>query len=115
MAKLDKITGLWTSNAKSREFFMSFPDRNFRGFAFALRVSKKDIAGFMVEDRNKNNKYDPQDPVVAVIKGNYFINERIPDMSSGRIVADEDTGIFSLFYRSKEVAVGAFAFPQEFF
>jgi uncharacterized protein YfbU (UPF0304 family) len=115
MAKLDKITGFWTSNAKSREMFISFPDRTFKGFAFATRVSKKEIVGFMVEDKNKNNKYDQADPVVAVLKGNYSRNARILDLSSGKIVADEDTGLFSFFYKSKESAIGKFLFPQEFF
>ena len=115
MAKLDKITGFWTSNAKSAEMFISFPDRTFKGFAFATRVNKKDIVGFMVEDKNKNNKYDQADPVVAVLKGNYFTNKRIPDFSSGKIVADEDTGLFSFFYKSKEAVIGKFLFPQEFF
>lgn len=115
MAKFDKITGFWTSNAKSRELFISFPDRTFKGFAFVTNVNEKDIVGFMVEDKNKNNKYDQADPVVAVLKGNYFTNARIPGLSSGKIVADEDTGLFSLFYKSKESVIGKFLFPSEFF
>ena len=115
MAKFDKITGFYTNNAKSCELFISFPDRTFKGFAFAARVNEKDTLGFIAEDKNKNNKHDQADPVVAVLKGNYFTNARIPSLSSGKIIADKDTGLFSLLYKSKEVVIGIFLFPSEFF
>ena len=116
MANRDKITGTWSADGNTGDMYISFQGSKVDGFYQYQSLGRKKSRAFFAEDANNNGRYDSADPVVgSFLAKTSFIVNKMPIIASGRFVADEDSGRFSLFYGSTKFATGSIFDPSDFF
>ena len=114
MANRDKITGTWSADGNTGDMYISFQGSKVDGFYQYQSLGGKKSRAFFAEDANNNGRND--DPVVgSYLAKTSFILNKVPIIASGRFVADEDSGRFSLFYGSTKFATGSIFDPSDFF
>jgi len=117
MAKRDEITGKWRADGNTGDFLISFPGKKVNGFYSYQSLGRKNSRAYFAEDANSDGRYDSTvDPTIGTFlaKSSFIVNS-LPVVSSGRFVADEDSGRFSIFYGSTKFATGLIFYPRDFF
>ena len=116
MANRDKITGAWSIDSNTGGVYISSQGSKVDGFYQYPSLGRKKSRFFFAEDANNNGRHDSADPVVgSFLAKTSFILNKLPIIASGRFVADEDSGRFSLFYGSTKFATGSIFDPSDFF
>ena len=117
MARKDQITGTWSANGNTGDLVISYSGRRVEGFYTYQSLSGKKAKAVIIEDTNRSGNYEASDIIFGGFsaKTSFIRSGRIPVVASGRFIANEETGQFSLFYGSTKYATGSIYDPGEYF
>ena len=117
MARKDQITGTWSANGNTGDLVISYSGRKVEGFYAYQSLSGKKAKAVIIEDTNRSANYEASDIIFGGFsaKTSFIRSGRIPVVASGRFIANEETGQFSLFYGSTKYATGSIYEPGEYF
>jgi len=115
VAKKDVITGTWKAYGDTGDLIISYSGKTVEGFyTYQSRGGKKSRA-VIIEDTNRNGRYDSSDIILGGFSANTQLAKRTPVIASGRFIANTETGRFDLFYGSTKYATGSIYDPSEYF
>lgn len=117
MAKKDQIAGTWSANGNTGDLVISYSGKRVVGFYTYQSLSGKKARAVIIEETNRSGSYESSDIIFGGFSAKtcFIRSGRIPVVASGRFIANEETGQFSLFYGTTKYATGSVYDPGEYF